>query len=217
MLAASLDHPELVTMIVPAPTSIWGDRAILRLLADGSLGDLRTMRLVWGGSVSGGAADPGAARSAIQRQQHHGRRHPVRVHRALARRRARRPGTHRDLRDLDRSAGRTAHLDVPDYVAIQAEFPGRVHARSRSPRTQAASRTTRCSSDRRHTARRLRREDPRARTDGLRHLRRSRSCPRRSGLAGRSRIHRRDPGPGRGPSDRLRNGRPLHALHRRRE
>src|SRR6185369_6921556 len=58
MLDASLEHPELVTMVVPAPTSIWGDRTILRLLAENALGDLRTMRLVWGGSVSGGAADP---------------------------------------------------------------------------------------------------------------------------------------------------------------
>ena len=49
MLSASLDHPELTTMIVPAPTSIWGDRAILRVLGSGALGDLRTMRLTWGG------------------------------------------------------------------------------------------------------------------------------------------------------------------------
>ena len=33
-------------------------------LAEDALGELRTMRLVWGGSVSGGAADPGGARSA---------------------------------------------------------------------------------------------------------------------------------------------------------
>ena len=34
MLAASLDHPDLVTMVVPAPTSVWGDDPILQLLAE---------------------------------------------------------------------------------------------------------------------------------------------------------------------------------------
>jgi predicted dehydrogenase len=128
MLAASLDHPALVTMIVPAPTSLWGDRAILRLLADGSLGELRTMRLVWGGSVSGGAADP------WRRQKRYSGNNIMAVgilYECLA----------RWLGDVlavqarteiyetvERSASGTAHLDVPDYVAIQAEFPGRVHS-----------------------------------------------------------------------------------------
>jgi predicted dehydrogenase len=127
MLAASLEHPGLTTMVVPAPTSIWGDRAINRVIADGGIGDLRTVRVTWGGSVSGGAADPwrrlrrfsgnnimavGILYECMARWLGH----------ALA------VQARTEIYDsVERSAGRTQHLDVPDYVAIQAEFPGRVH------------------------------------------------------------------------------------------
>jgi len=128
MLAASLDHPELTSMIVPAPTSIWGDRTILRLLADGALGDLRTMRLTWGGSVSGGAADP-------WRRQKRFSGHNIMAVGILYECVARWLGDATSVQartevyeTAERAAGRTDHLDVPDYVAIQAEFPARVHA-----------------------------------------------------------------------------------------
>jgi predicted dehydrogenase len=128
MLAASLDHPELVTMIVPAPTSIWGDRTILRLLAGGALGDLRTMRLTWGGSVSGGAADP------WRRQKRYSGNNIMAVgilyecvSRWLGHATAVQARTE-VYETADRAPDRTDHLDVPDYVAIHAEFPGRVHS-----------------------------------------------------------------------------------------
>jgi len=128
MLAASLDHPDLTTMIVPAPTSIWGDRTILRLLAEGALGDLRTMRLTWGGSVSGGAADP------WRRQKRYSGNNIMAVgilyecvSRWLGNATAVQARTE-VYEAAERTAGRTDHLDVPDYVAIQAEFPARVHA-----------------------------------------------------------------------------------------
>jgi predicted dehydrogenase len=128
MLAASLEHPELTTMIVPAPTSIWGDRAIQRLLAEGALGDLRTMRLTWGGSVSGGAADP------WRRQKRFSGNNIMAVgilYECVSRWLG--DATSVQARTevyetAERSANRTNHLDVPDYVAIQAEFPARVHA-----------------------------------------------------------------------------------------
>jgi predicted dehydrogenase len=47
MLDASLDHPELVAMVVPASFSLWADRAIGRVLGDGSIGRLQAARLVW--------------------------------------------------------------------------------------------------------------------------------------------------------------------------
>jgi predicted dehydrogenase len=128
MLAASLDHPELVTMVVPAPTSIWGDKTILRALADGVVGELRTMRLTWGGSVSGGAADP------WRRQKRYSGNNIMAVgilyecaSRWLGHALAVQARTE-IFETVERTADHTEFLDVPDYVAIQAEFPSRVHA-----------------------------------------------------------------------------------------
>jgi predicted dehydrogenase len=130
MLAASLEHPDLVTMIVPAPTSIWGDRTIERTLAQGTIGDLRTVRLTWGGSVSGGAADPwrrqkrysgnnimavGILYECISRWLGHASSVQARTEIFVASG----PGA---------TPGSVEHFDVPDYVTIQAEFAGRVHA-----------------------------------------------------------------------------------------
>src|SRR6185369_20833 len=128
MLATSLEHPELTTMIVPAPTSIWGDRAILRVLASGVLGDLRTMRLTWGGSVSGGAPDP------WRRQKRFSGNNVMAVGiiaecvgRWLGSALAVQART--EIFDAASvSDGLIEHYDVPDFVAIQAEYPGRVHA-----------------------------------------------------------------------------------------
>jgi predicted dehydrogenase len=128
MLDASLGHPELVTMVVPAPTSIWGDRTILRLLAENTLGELRTMRLVWGGSVSGGAADP------WRRQKRYSGNNIMAVgilYECVARwlGHALSVQARTEVYETsERHQDRTEHLDVPDYVAIQAEFPARVHA-----------------------------------------------------------------------------------------
>jgi predicted dehydrogenase len=47
MLEVSLDRPELVAMVVPASFSLWADRAIGRVLGDGSIGRLLAARLVW--------------------------------------------------------------------------------------------------------------------------------------------------------------------------
>jgi len=47
MLQAAHDHPELVAMVVPASFSLWADRAIGRVLGDGSLGQLRAVRVAW--------------------------------------------------------------------------------------------------------------------------------------------------------------------------
>jgi predicted dehydrogenase len=126
MLDASLEHPDLTTMIVPAPTSLFADATVQRLLAEGALGTLRTARVVWGGSVSGGAADPwrrltrysgnnvmavGIVYECLARWLGHARW--VQATTAL-------------YEHQERAAGHTSHLDVPDYVAIQAEFPGGV-------------------------------------------------------------------------------------------
>jgi predicted dehydrogenase len=128
MVAASLEHPDLVTMVVPAPTAGWADEPIRRLLAETAIGTLRTVRFVWGGSVSGGAADPwrrlrrysgnnimavGILYEGIARWLGHASSVQART-------------------EIYQTAGSgpdgTVHYDVPDFVAITAEFPGRVIA-----------------------------------------------------------------------------------------
>jgi predicted dehydrogenase len=47
MLAASLERPDLVSMVVPASFSVWADRAIGRVLGDGSIGRVRAARVAW--------------------------------------------------------------------------------------------------------------------------------------------------------------------------
>ena len=128
MLAASLDRPDLVTMVVPAPTSLWADLAILRLLRERTIGELRTMRLVWGGSASGGALDPwrrqrrfsgnnvmalGILYESVSRWLGHAQYVDARTE---------------NYTPVARGPDGTEQFDVPDYVAVLAEFPGRIHA-----------------------------------------------------------------------------------------
>ena len=54
MLAASREHPELVTQIVPSPTTFAVDRTIARLISEGYVGDLLVVDMT---SHSGGFVD----------------------------------------------------------------------------------------------------------------------------------------------------------------
>jgi predicted dehydrogenase len=56
MLAASRAHPEQVAMVVPSPMSLGADATIVRLLAEGDLGEVRMARAVYAGGVVG--SDP---------------------------------------------------------------------------------------------------------------------------------------------------------------
>jgi predicted dehydrogenase len=56
MADTAADHPELAAMVVPASFSLWADRAISRVLTDGSLGRLRAVRVTWD---AGDGTDPG--------------------------------------------------------------------------------------------------------------------------------------------------------------
>ena len=139
--------PSSLFFIVPAPTSYFADRTVQRLLAEGALGTLQTVRVVWGGSVSGGAADPwrrqkrysgnnimagGIPDECIARWLGH----------ALGVQAATGLYDH-----VEQAGGRTEHLDVPDHVAIQAAFPGGVqttieiaaHAAADAPNRARAS------------------------------------------------------------------------------
>ena len=52
MLAASLARPDRVAMLVPGPFSFFADRAVQRLIRDGSIGTPRTFRATWAGAVA---------------------------------------------------------------------------------------------------------------------------------------------------------------------
>jgi predicted dehydrogenase len=129
MQAAALEQPDLVAMVVPSPFTLWADRTIARLLADGAIGELRTARLTWGGSVGGGPTEPwrrerrfsgnnvlslGIVYEAVARWLGHAV--AVEARTELYQPNATGPD------------GTTLQLDVPDYVSVLAEFPGRVHA-----------------------------------------------------------------------------------------
>lgn len=49
MLGAASQHPDLVTMIVPAAVTFWCDATVQRVLTEGQLGEVRIVRVVWGG------------------------------------------------------------------------------------------------------------------------------------------------------------------------
>ena len=128
MLAASLERPDLVAMVVPAPTTLWADAVVQRVLRDGEIGELRSVRITFGGSASGGAPDPwrrqrrfsgnnvmalGIVYECLMRWLGHARFVDARLE------------NYTPTGIVD---GRRELYDVPDYVAILAEFPGRVHA-----------------------------------------------------------------------------------------
>lgn len=56
MLDAARENPRLVAMVVPASFSLWADRAIGRVLGDGTIGRLLGVRVTWDG---GNGKDPG--------------------------------------------------------------------------------------------------------------------------------------------------------------
>jgi predicted dehydrogenase len=56
MVDAAVERPDLVAIVVPASFSLWADRAIGRLLGDGTIGRLLAVRVTWDG---GTGTDPG--------------------------------------------------------------------------------------------------------------------------------------------------------------
>jgi predicted dehydrogenase len=128
MLAASLERPDLVAMVVPAPTTLWADATVQRVLREGDLGELRSMRVTFGGSASGGAPDPwrrqrrfsgnnvmalGIVYECLMRWLGHARFVDARLE---------------NFTPAGVVDGKRELYDVPDYVAILAEFPGPVHS-----------------------------------------------------------------------------------------
>ncbi|MBM4409116.1 MAG: Gfo/Idh/MocA family oxidoreductase [Chloroflexi bacterium] len=127
MLDASLEHPDLVAMIVPSPFTLWVDATLRRLLAERAIGTLRTVRLTWSGGVS-------PAADWWRRQRRWSGNNTLAlgiVYEAMARwlghatAVSARTATYEPLVPTD--AG-PRHADVADYVAALVEFPAGVNA-----------------------------------------------------------------------------------------
>lgn len=50
--AAMARHPGQVVMVVPSPMTLWADATVTRVIADGTLGDVRSVRLATSGGVT---------------------------------------------------------------------------------------------------------------------------------------------------------------------
>ncbi len=129
MLAASLAHPELVTMVVPSPFSLWADRTIRRLLGEEAVGELRGAGVVWTESPG-----PGPGLHWRQRAELSGNNVMSLgiVYEAMARwlgqAVAVQAATHVfEPYRVGPDGGRAA-VSVPDHVRLVAEFPGPVFA-----------------------------------------------------------------------------------------
>jgi predicted dehydrogenase len=126
MLAASLQRPDRVAMVVPAAVTFWADRTVQRLLDEGSVGRLLAVKVQWGGT------SPRRQHPAWRRDRRRSGNnvmelgilvesvarwvgHPVwvqAVERII------------DTRAVEAPDGFVA--DVPDYLAVQGELPGSV-------------------------------------------------------------------------------------------
>jgi predicted dehydrogenase len=127
MLAASRARRHLVAMLVPGAFSLWADRAISRILAEGTLGDLRSVRLTWSGGVYG--TDP------WRRLRRHSGNNVMAlgiVHEAMVRWLGRSQAVSAVLAlqepELETGRGDRIRVDVPDLVHALVRFPGQVES-----------------------------------------------------------------------------------------
>jgi predicted dehydrogenase len=129
MLAASLARPELVAMVVPSPFSLWADRTIDRLLREGAVGQLRSVRVLWSEPPR-----PGPALHWRQRVELSGSNVMSLgiVYEAMARWLGQAVAVQAIAHVFDpvreRPDGSRAPVSVPDHLCLVAEFPGPVLA-----------------------------------------------------------------------------------------
>jgi predicted dehydrogenase len=130
MLAASRAHPELVTMVVPSPYTLWADRTVQRLLREEAVGQLRSVRVFW----PAGPRDP-------EQRLHWRHDRPLSgnnamalgiVYEAMARWLGQAEAVQATSHVFDpikiAPDGSRATSSIPDHVALVAEFPGPVFA-----------------------------------------------------------------------------------------
>src|SRR5579859_6105054 len=130
MLAASRAHPELVTMVVPSPYTLWADRTIQRLLRDQAVGELRSVRAFW----SPGPRDPEQRLSWRHQRELSGNNVMALgiVYEAMARWLGQAVSVQATSHVFDPAKvapdGSRASTSIPDHLAFLAEFPGPVFA-----------------------------------------------------------------------------------------
>lgn len=130
MLAASRAHPELVTMVVPSPFTLWADRTIERLIRERAVGDLRTVRVFW----SPGPRDPQQRLSWRHQRELSGNNVMALgiVYEAMARWLGQAVAVEATTHVFDpykvAPDGSRIETSIPDHVALAAEFPGPVFA-----------------------------------------------------------------------------------------
>ena len=130
MLAASRAHPELVTMVVPSPYTLWADLTIQRLLRDEAVGELRSVRVFW----SPGPRDPEQRLHWRHQRELSGNNVMALgiVYEAMARWLGQAVAVQAAAHVFDANKvavdGSRATTSIPDHVALIAEFPGPVFA-----------------------------------------------------------------------------------------
>jgi predicted dehydrogenase len=126
MLAAAEAHPAQVAMIVPAPFG-FADATVRRLLAGGTIGELRVGRVAW----SGGVAPTG--RDQWRRERRHSGNNIMTLgilYETVARWLGHATDVRADLRTFASTQagpdGTPIPADVPDVAVVVAGFPGNV-------------------------------------------------------------------------------------------
>jgi predicted dehydrogenase len=127
MLEAAVTNPGRVAMVVPASFSLWADRAIGRVLGDGSIGRLQAVRVAWDGSSGD---DPGEHWRWQRRYSGTNVMALGIVYEAMARWLGHAEWLLAETQILEpRKPGLTGApmpTDVPDHVLVIAGFPGHV-------------------------------------------------------------------------------------------
>ncbi len=121
MLAASLARPDLTTMVVPSPMSLWADACVRRLLVEGAIGDLRLVRV-----FSGGGSGDVALRQQWRRDRRLSGNNVLSLgilYEALARWFGHATWVQAAEQIID-PGGPDGPADVPDLVSITASLPG---------------------------------------------------------------------------------------------
>lgn len=119
--AAAARRPDLVTMVVPAPFTLWADRCVRRLLDDGEIGALRLVRV-----FSGGGDGPLATGPAWRRDRRHSGNNVLAlgiVYEQLARWVGHALWVQADEALIEPGTA-DAPADVPDLISLIAELPG---------------------------------------------------------------------------------------------
>jgi predicted dehydrogenase len=121
MLAASLARPDLTTMVVPSPLTLWADACVRRLLVEGAIGRLLLVRVFSGG---------GSGEVQLRQQWRRDRRLSGNnvmslgiLYEALARWFGHATWVQAAEQIID-PGGEAGPTDIPDLVSITASLPG---------------------------------------------------------------------------------------------